>query len=121
MADWLLGSRIVYNHDCMPFHRSPPEARPDAKPEARPEVRTRGKHSGALSGLVQAESLMQIALVLPCAMLIGWGAGWWVDDHFHSQWATLAGLVLGLVAGMVSVVRMALSAGSVRGRNDDGR
>ncbi len=96
----------MYKHDCMPFHRSGPE---------RPaEDTSRGKRSGALSGLVQAESLMQIALVLPCAMVVGWGAGWWVDDHFHSHWATLSGLVLGLVAGMVSVVRMALGAGETR-------
>jgi len=93
----------------MPFHRSAPKPRPDDK--------TRGKQSTALSSLAQAESLMQIALLLPCAMLIGWGAGWWVDDHFHSHWATLAGLVLGLVAGMVSVVRMALSAGNSRTGN----
>ena len=70
------------------------------------------KQSGGLASLVQAEKLVQIAFLLPCAMLVGWGAGWWVDHHFHVEWATITGLVIGLIAGMVSVVRMALGAGS---------
>ena len=75
--------------------------------------------SEALRGLAQAESLMQIALILPCALVIGWGAGWWVDHRFHSHWATLTGLILGLISGMVSVVRMALAAGATRPRRRD--
>lgn len=67
---------------------------------------------GGLGTLVQAEQLMQIALILPCATLIGWGAGWWIDNHFHMHWAAIAGLLFGMVAGMVSVIRMALSAGT---------
>ena len=76
--------------------------------------------SEALRGLAQAESLMQIALILPCALVIGWGAGWWVDHRFHSHWATLTGLILGLISGMVSVVRMALAAGATRPQRRDG-
>ena len=69
------------------------------------------KQSSGIASLVQAEKLAQIAFILPCAMLLGWGAGWWIDKHFHQEWATITGLVLGLVAGMVSVIRMALGAG----------
>ena len=76
--------------------------------------------SEALRGLAQAESLMQIALILPCALVIGWGAGWWIDHRFHSHWATLTGLILGLISGMVSVVRMALAAGATRPQRRDG-
>jgi ATP synthase protein I len=70
------------------------------------------RKSSGLQSLVEAEKLMQIAFLLPCAALIGWGLGWMVDHYFHSHWATLAGLIFGLVAGMVSVIRMALSAGN---------
>ncbi len=89
----------------MPYH-NPPSPQ-DEKPQ---------RGSEALRGLAQAESLMQIALILPCALLIGWGVGWWIDQRFHSHWATLVGLILGLVSGMVSVVRMALAAGSRKGQ-----
>ncbi len=41
------------------------------------------KPTPGLHSLVQAERLMQSAIVLPCAALIGWGAGWCVD-HLHA-------------------------------------
>jgi len=63
-----------------------------------------------MQSLVQAERVMQIAFVLPCAMLFGWGLGWCVDHFLHLRWATVVGLVLGLIAGMVSVIRTAMSA-----------
>jgi F0F1-type ATP synthase assembly protein I len=86
---------------------------PDAKP--RPDGGGSQQSSG-LQGLVQAEKLMQIALVLPCAAVIGWGAGWWFDHHFGLKWVSVAGLVLGLIAGMVSAVRLALEAGKPTAR-----
>ncbi len=88
----------------MPFHTPIPE---DKSQTARGP-----RDSGGVASLVQAEKLMQIAFVLPCAMLIGWAGGWWVDHHFSTHWAMIAGLILGLVAGMVSVIRMALAAGN---------
>ncbi len=63
-----------------------------------------------MRSLVQAEKVMQIAFVLPCAMLLGWGLGWCVDHFLHVGWATFVGLVLGLIAGMVSVIRTAVTA-----------
>ena len=60
--------------------------------------------------LVQAEKIMQIAFVLPCAMVLGWGAGWCFDHFLHTHWGVAAGLVLGIVAGMVSAIRMAVAA-----------
>ncbi len=62
---------------------------------------------------------MQIALVLPCAVLIGWGGGAWLDMHFHQSWITVAGIVLGSIAGMMSAIRMALAAvSSSRAENE---
>ena len=53
---------------------------------------------------------MQIAFMLPCAAVIGWGLGWLVDRWLHSHWATVVGLIFGLIAGMVSVIRIAVNA-----------
>jgi hypothetical protein len=91
----------------MPFHRPIPE------PGAH------GKRSGALDALVQAEKLMQIALVLPCAAFIGWLAGVWLDGLTHQHWIGLAGIVFGGVSGLVYVVRLALNAGRSAGAGDD--
>jgi ATP synthase protein I len=77
-----------------------------------PEDKSGTGRSSFSASMAQAERLLQIAFVLPCAMLIGWGAGWWIDHHFHTRWATLTGLVFGIVAGMVSAIRLALAAGA---------
>ncbi|HTJ31000.1 MAG TPA: AtpZ/AtpI family protein [Acidobacteriaceae bacterium] len=74
------------------------------------EEKPRG--SGATRSLAQAERLLQIAFVLPCAMLLCWGAGWWLDQHFHTKWLSVAGLVFGIIAGMVSAIRLALEIGN---------
>jgi ATP synthase protein I len=86
----------------MPFHRPIPEDRQQSGSDSR--------RSGGLDSLVKAEQLMQIAFVLPCAMVLGWGIGWTVDHYFHMHWAIAVGLVLGIVAGMVSAIRMAMAA-----------
>jgi ATP synthase protein I len=83
---------------------------------SNPRKPTPGLHS-----LVQAERLMQIAFVLPCAAVIGWGAGWFIDSRLHIHWVQIAGLILGIVAGMVSAIRMALAAGNLPSKRDGGR
>ena len=75
-----------------------------------PDPKSRGKAAGAVSILVQAEKMMQIALVLPCAAFIGWLAGTWLDRHFHQKWVSLVGIVFGGVSGLIYVIRLALSA-----------
>ena len=83
-----------------------------------PEEKQRKGMSG-LRGLVQAEKLMQIALMLPSAAFIGWLLGAWLDKRLHQSWITVAGVLLGIVAGMVSAVRMAVEIGSEVQRSDD--
>jgi ATP synthase protein I len=86
----------------MPFHGPIPDS------ERRAESSSR--KSGGLDSLVKAERLMQIAFVMPCAMVLGWGAGWCFDHYFHTHWGVAVGLILGIVAGMVSAIRMAVAA-----------
>ena len=81
----------------MPFNRPIPDRKP------------RGKTSMGVDGLIQAEKVVQIALVLPSAVLIGWLGGAWLDSRLHQSWITLAGFTLGSIAGMVSAIRMAMS------------
>jgi F0F1-type ATP synthase assembly protein I len=82
----------------MPFNRPIPDAKPRSKP------------STAIQGLVQAEKLMQIALLLPSSAFIGWLAGAWLDKHFHQSWIGIAGCVFGGISGLVYVVRLALAS-----------
>lgn len=65
----------------------------------------------SLFGLwAQAEKLMQVALILPCAAFIGWLGGAWLDHVFHQKWISLVGIVFGGVSGLVYVIRLAMEA-----------
>ena len=67
------------------------------------------KRSGALDGLVRAERLLQIAFILPAAVVVGWAAGAGLDKWLHQDWIYLAGLGVGAVAGFVEVFRLVMS------------
>jgi ATP synthase protein I len=66
--------------------------------------------SSGVEAIVQAEKLLQVALMLPCAAVVGWLIGAWADKHFHQSWIAIAGIVFGAVSGLVYVIRMALVA-----------
>lgn len=63
-----------------------------------------------LRGLVRAESMVQIALALPLSTIIGWALGDFLDHKLHQSWIAVVGLLLGVVAGFVQVVRLANQA-----------
>lgn len=58
---------------------------------------------GPLGDLVKAESMIQLAIALPAGCLIGWLIGAWLDNHFHQSWISIAGIVLGAIAGFVQI------------------
>jgi ATP synthase protein I len=78
---------------------TPPRPNPDGK-----------KRSETLDTVVKAERLTQIAIVLPAAVLIGWGMGALLDKWLHQDWIYILGVVIGAVAGMVEAIRQALRA-----------
>jgi ATP synthase protein I len=82
----------------MPFHSPIPDPKP------------RGKSSGIVDAIVQAEKMIQVALILPCAAFIGWLFGAWLDSRLHQKWIGLVGIVFGGVSGLVYTVRLALAA-----------
>lgn len=58
---------------------------------------------------VQAEKLVQIGVMLPLALIVGYFLGSWLDDKFHTTWIKMVGLLLGIAAGFVQLVRLATS------------
>lgn len=82
----------------MPYHRPIPEREP------------RKKMSVGLQSLVEAEKLMQIAILLPASAFIGWLIGAWLDSRFHQSWIGTAGIIFGGIAGIVHVVRIAMAS-----------
>jgi ATP synthase protein I len=66
-----------------------------------------GKKGGTLGDLVKAESMIQLALVLPAGCLIGALGGEALDRHFHTGWIVVVGILLGAVAGFLQIFRTA--------------
>ena len=77
-----------------------------------PERKKKGKTTPGLQALVEAEKLTQIAITLPAAALVGWLVGAWLDAEFHQSWMTVTGILLGGIAGLVYVIRLAQAAGN---------
>jgi ATP synthase protein I len=72
-----------------------------------PNNGSNGNPRGPLGDLVKAESMIQLALVLPAACVIGGLAGTALDKHFHTGWMAVTGILLGAVAGFVQIYKMA--------------
>jgi F0F1-type ATP synthase assembly protein I len=72
----------------------------------------------ALRELVQAESMIQIALVLPLSCIIGWAIGDFLDHKLHQSWIGIVGLAVGIASGFVQVIRMANQANRSDEKND---
>ena len=64
---------------------------------------------GPLQSLVRVESLIQLALGLPAAVVVGWAIGLALDHWLHQHWINIAGLILGAVAAFVQIFRVVLS------------
>ncbi len=90
----------------VPYHRPIPERQPRGKAGAD-EPASGGVGGGIMNAWVQAEKMIQIAMMLPCAGFIGWLAGYGLDRWLHQTWIGMAGAVFGIVAGLVGAVRMA--------------
>jgi ATP synthase protein I len=84
----------------MPFNRPIPNSKPPSQLKS------------GVDAWVQAEKLMQIALVLPSAVVIGWLGGAWLDSRLHQSWIVLVGVLLGSIAGLTSAIRLAMAAGA---------
>jgi len=91
----------------MPFTRPIPNPKPSTKSSSGSP-----KSSSGIETLVQAEKLMQIAILLPSAAFIGWLAGAWLDRTLHQEWIGIAGIVFGGISGLVYVVRLVIATGN---------
>lgn len=62
----------------------------------------------AIQSLVRIENLIQLALLLPAAVVIGWAIGLALDHWLQQHWINILGLIAGAVAGFVQIFRVVL-------------
>lgn len=75
--------------------------------------------SSGMKTLVEAEKMMQIAILLPCAAFIGWLLGFWLGSLLHQPWMPTAGIIFGGVSGLVYVVRLVMTTKTVETKPDE--
>ena len=54
---------------------------------------------------VQAARYSQLAMALPAATVVGLLIGWALGKWLHREWLEIVGLLLGIAAGFVELVR----------------
>ena len=62
------------------------------------------------SMLVQLANYSQLAFIFPAATVAGWLIGLALDHWLHTSWLYLAGLILGIIAGFVELIRTVTSS-----------
>ena len=52
----------------------------------------------------------ELAFIFPAATVLGWLIGVALDHWLHTRWLFLVGLILGIVAGFVQLIRITSSS-----------
>jgi len=55
--------------------------------------------------LVQIARYSQLAFTLPAATVVGWAIGVGLDHWLHTKWLYIPGLLLGILAGFIELIR----------------
>ena len=72
--------------------------------QAMPDDESNPKKPGSpLGNLVQAESMIQIALAVPAGCFAGLLIVYLLDRHFHTHWMVVAGMLLGAAGGFIQI------------------
>jgi len=74
-------------------------------PEDSPERQKR-------SLILQLANYSQLAFIFPAATVVGWLIGAGLDRWLHTSWLYLVGLILGILAGFVELIRLVTSSES---------
>jgi F0F1-type ATP synthase assembly protein I len=61
---------------------------------------------------LQIAKYSQLAFIFPAATVAGWLVGLGLDHLFHTKWLFLAGLIVGITAGFVELIRTVTSSTS---------
>ena len=76
------------------------------------EPTTENSDPGKKNFFVALARYSQLAFVLPACTVVGWLIGVALDHWLHTTWFYLVGLIAGIAAGFVELVRTATSSES---------
>jgi ATP synthase protein I len=87
-------------------------------PEAPKPPSNTPKRSALTAGVAGAERLIEIAFIMPAALVVGWLIGAGLDKWLHQHWIYILGIILGFVAGFIEVLRSAIRYSNQSNRED---
>lgn len=70
-----------------------------------PSDNSPGRDSSGRTNWAQVGNYAQLAFIFPAATIIGWLIGVGLDKWLHTTWIYIVGLILGIVAGFVELIR----------------
>ena len=76
-------------------------------PEPERETRAEKRERGAWK---QVGKYGELGFLLPACTFVGWALGAGFDRWQGTKWATLTGVLVGIAAGFVQMIRVALRA-----------
>jgi F0F1-type ATP synthase assembly protein I len=80
-----------------------------SEPEETPESESRAeKRERKAWG--QVAKYGELGFLLPACTFVGWAIGAGLDRWLGTKWITLTGVLVGIVAGFVQMIRVALRA-----------
>ncbi len=59
---------------------------------------------------LQVSRFIELGVVLPACTFVGWLAGAGLDRWLHTSWLYLVGLILGIAAGFMQLIRTVIAA-----------
>ena len=74
-------------------------------PPADPDSQTPPDSDQKKSFWIEVGRYSQLAFIFPAAVVVGWLIGAALDRWLHMSWLYLAGLIFGIVAGFVELIR----------------
>jgi ATP synthase protein I len=66
-----------------------------------------GPDPGKKNSWAQMANYAQLAIIFPAATVVGWLIGVALDRWLHTTWLYIVGLILGIIAGFVELIRTA--------------
>ena len=72
----------------------------------RGEQKNSNEDSSTKTGWAQVGNYVQLAFVFPTATVVGWLIGVALDKWLHTTWIYIAGLLLGIMAGFLELIRI---------------
>ena len=78
---------------------------PERKPGEAGTPEAAGREESTTKSFARLAKYTQIGFILPAAVVVGLLLGMALDRWLHTTWIYIVGLVLGMVAGFVELIR----------------